>query len=220
VRALLQDPGRIADEYRRRLRHASDSTDRPEQIVRLDRQMAMLRRGIDRLIDGYAGGFIDKAEFEPRIAGLRQRMTQLQEQQEAAVESANAECELSLVISRLEDFSAKVSQGLDRLNWHGMRQIIHTLVRRIEIDRDSVEIVFRVPSTGRPAGDGTPPSRTTWQHCTDGYARLRRAMARPCASRWSFHIIQAASGFSSGTGTTAISTLRSALTSMLVDGAS
>ena len=35
-------------------------------------------------------------------------MSQLQEQQEAAVEAVNAERELSLVMSRLEDFSAKV----------------------------------------------------------------------------------------------------------------
>src|SRR5580693_6341427 len=29
-----------------------------------------IQRGIDRLIDCYAGGYIEKAEFEPRIAGL------------------------------------------------------------------------------------------------------------------------------------------------------
>src|SRR5580704_11974364 len=49
VRALLEEPRRVADEYRRRLGQASDGTDRPEQIVRLDRQMTTLRRGIDRL---------------------------------------------------------------------------------------------------------------------------------------------------------------------------
>ncbi len=112
--------------------------------MRLDRQISTLRRGIDRLIDGYSDGFIDKTEFVPRIAGLKRRMAQLQEQRQAAFEATNAECELSLVISRLEDFSAKVSQGLDRLDWHGMRQIINTVVRRIEIDRDIVQTATRV----------------------------------------------------------------------------
>jgi len=75
---------------------------------------------------------------------------------------------------RLEDFSAKVIQGLDRLDWHGTRQIIHTLVRRIEIDRDSVEVVFRVPPMGGPPEGGSQlPTRSNLQHCTDGYARLR-----------------------------------------------
>ena len=171
VKALLQDPGRVADEFRRRIGQVHDADGPPEQVARLDRQMMTLRRGIDRLIDGYAGGFIDKTQFEPRIAGLKLRLSQLQDQQQVAVEAANAERELSLVISRLEDFSAKISRGLDRLDWQGMRNIIHTVVRRIEIDHDSVEVVFRVPP-----GPEQTPSPGSAQHCTDGYARLRRAM--------------------------------------------
>jgi site-specific DNA recombinase len=178
VKALLQDPGRVADEFRRRIGQVHNADGPPEQVARLDRQMMTLRRGIDRLIDGYAGGFIDKTQFEPRIAGLKLRLSQLQDQQQAAVEAANAERELSLVISRLEDFSAKISRGLDRLDWQGMRNIIHTVVRRIEIDHDSVEVVFRVPP-----GPGQTPSPGSAQHCTDGYARLRRAMGRPYECR-------------------------------------
>src|SRR5882672_1358357 len=96
VKALLQDPGRVADEFRRRIGQVHNADGPPEQVARLDRQMMTLRRGIDRLIDGYAGGFIDKAQFEPRIAGFKLRLSQLQEQQQAAVEAANAERELSL----------------------------------------------------------------------------------------------------------------------------
>jgi site-specific DNA recombinase len=176
VRTLLEEPARVAHEYRRRLGQAADGAGRPEQVVRLDRQISAARRGIDRLIDGYAGGFIEKTEFEPRIAGLRQRLAQLHEQQQAAVEAADAERELSLVISHLEDFSTKVRQGLDHLDWQGMRQIIHTVVRRIEIDRESVEVIFRVPPTRGPPGAESLPSQTNWQHCTDGYARLRGLM--------------------------------------------
>src|SRR4249919_1542872 len=113
VRTLLEDPSRVADEYRRRIGQANGEAGPLEQVARLDRQIATVQRGIDRLIDCYAGGFIDKAEFEPRIAGLKLRRSQLQDQQRAAVTAANSERELSLVISRLEDFSAKVTHGLD-----------------------------------------------------------------------------------------------------------
>jgi site-specific DNA recombinase len=168
VRQLLEDPSRVAHEYRRRIGRASDSAGPPEQVVRINRQLTALGRGIARLIDCYAGGFIDKAEFEPRIAGLKQRRSQLQEQQRAAAEAADAERELSLVISRLEEFSDKISQGLDRLDWHGMRQVIHTVVRRIEIDHDSVEVIFRVPPpTGSSGGGLQPSSPGSAQHCTD-----------------------------------------------------
>src|SRR5262249_14601123 len=81
----------------------------------------------------------------------------------------------SLVISRLEDFAVKVSERLDRLDWSGRREIIRIVVRRIEIDRDSVEVVFRVPPETTPP----KPSGGSWQHCTDGHARLRGLCAKP-----------------------------------------
>ena len=73
VQALLEEPHRVADEYRRRIDQARDGAAMPDEIIRLDRQMTSLRRGIGRLIDSYTEGVIDKAEFEPRIAGLKQR---------------------------------------------------------------------------------------------------------------------------------------------------
>jgi site-specific DNA recombinase len=181
VRQQLADPSRVAHEHRRRIAQASDNAGPPEQMVRIERQLTALGRSIARLIDGYAGGSIDKAEFEPRIAGLKQRRSQLQEQQRTTAEAADTERELSLVISRLEEFSAKVSQGLDQLDWNGRREIIHTVVRRIEINHSSAEIIFRVPPPpGPPQGTPQPVSPGSAQHCTDGYARLRRAMrARP-----------------------------------------
>ena len=175
VRALLEDPNRVADEYRRRMGQAQNGAAPSEQIVRLNRQMTTLRNGIDRLIDSYAGGLIDKTEFEPRINGLKQRMSQLDQQHQAALDAANADRELSLVINRLEDFSAKIDQGLDRLDWLGKRTIIHTLIRRIEIDRENIEVVFRSPTTKAPSDGGAWPT-ILGQHCTNVHARLRRAM--------------------------------------------
>jgi site-specific DNA recombinase len=53
------------------------------------------------LIDSYASGVIDRSEFEPRVTGLKARVAQLQERQKAAAETAEAERELTLVISQL-----------------------------------------------------------------------------------------------------------------------
>ncbi len=138
----------------------------PEEIVRLNRQITTMRRGVGRLIDSYAEGLIDKTEFEPRIAGLKQRLSQLQERHRAALDAIEVERDLSLVISRLEDFSAKVANHLDGLDPVGMQEIIRILVRRIEIDGDANEVDFRVPP---PNGPGQPPptdKTASWQHCT------------------------------------------------------
>ena len=167
VTALLREPQRVADEYRRRIGQAREGTVMPAEIVRLDRQMTTMRRGIGRLIDSYAEGIIDKAEFEPRIAGLKQRLSVLQERHQAGRDAIESERDLSLVISRLDDFSAKVIKGLDDLDRAGMQTIIRTLVRRIEIDDNHIEVVFRVPPSGGPTGSTPPQDGQTWQRCTD-----------------------------------------------------
>jgi site-specific DNA recombinase len=78
-----------------------------------------------RLIDSYTESVIDKAEFEPRIAGLKLRVSQLQDRHQAALEMAESERDLALVISRLEDFSAKVTASLDNLDRLGMQDTGH-----------------------------------------------------------------------------------------------
>jgi site-specific DNA recombinase len=84
-----------------------------------------------------------------------------------AFEAAATERDLALVISRLEDFSAKVAKGLDNLDWIGMQHIIRTVVRRIEIDDTRIEVIFRVPPPDGPPGPRSPIKTTdSWQHCT------------------------------------------------------
>jgi site-specific DNA recombinase len=185
VRALLEDPHRMADEYRRRLVQVRDTASQPNEIERLDQQMAILRRGVGRLIDSYADGILDKVEFEPRITGLKQRLSQLEARRRVAVESAENERNLALVISRLEDFSAKVTIGLDGLERSGMREIIRILVRRVEIDDARIEVIFRVPPPDAPVG---PRSSTEMvasrKHCTGvgrTHLRLDQPQPSPCA---------------------------------------
>jgi site-specific DNA recombinase len=176
VRAVVEAPGRVADEYRRRLSGAPNAAE-PDEMAQLERQIVALRRGIGRLIDSYAAGVIDRPEFEPRVAGLKARVSRLQEQRQAATEAAAAERELTLVIGRLEDFAAKVRRGLDDLDWSGMRDLIRALVRRVEIDGTRVEVVFRVPPSGSggPARAGaTDRELGAWQDCTsESRAQLR-----------------------------------------------
>jgi site-specific DNA recombinase len=76
---------------------------------------------------------------------LKQRVSQLQERHQAALEAIESERDLALVVSRLEDFSAKVTTRLDNLDRFEMQDIIRTVVRRIEIDESRIEIIFRVP---------------------------------------------------------------------------
>jgi site-specific DNA recombinase len=120
-----------------------------------------LRQGVSRLIDGYAEGLIDKGEFEPRLKRQRQRITEVEEQQKQLVDEATLRNELRLIIGRLEDFATKVRENLDQASWLDRREILRALVKRVEIGRTHVTVVFRVgPSPG-----AFSPSIDLSQHC-------------------------------------------------------
>lgn len=64
------------------------------------------------MIDSYAEGLIDKAEFEPRVRRLRERLRHLEKQLERLKQEAEEEEELRTILGRLETFAVKVKEGL------------------------------------------------------------------------------------------------------------
>ena len=154
VRRLLENPARVADEYQRRLRTVRSGPRRPE-LETLERQLGKLRTGAGRLIDSYAEGVIGKAEFEPRLAGLRRRIAELEAEATALRDAAEQARSLQLVIGKLEIFAAMVRDRLGEADWTTRRDLIRTLVRRIEVDDQHVRVVFRVG----PGPQGSPDAR-------------------------------------------------------------
>ena len=154
VSRLLEDPQRLAQEYARRLQALQAPPGEAEAAL-IEKQMQKLQHGIARLIDGYAEGYIDKDEAEPRIRRLKEQLQALQRQAEQLRMQAQQQAELQAVISRLEEFSAKVSAGLEQLDWHGRRELIRTLVKRVEIDRECINVVFRVDESTFPSGNNS-----------------------------------------------------------------
>ena len=125
-----------------------------------------LRQGLTRLIDSYSDGLINKAEFEPRITRMRERITQLEEHQQQLRDEAGLEQELRLILGRLEDFTSRVKEGLHAADWSTRREIIRALVKRVEIDQEQVHVVFRVgPNTPSSPSDKNTQSL---QHCGRG----------------------------------------------------
>ena len=145
VQRLLQNPELIAVEYERRLHQAQHPDADRSDLVTTEAQIAKLRRGVARLIDGYAEGLIEKDEFEQRITGLRQRIKVWEQQAAALQNEAALRRTLSLLIGRLEDFAKQIQQRMTTLDWSLQRDLIRLLVKRVEVDHDEINVVFRVP---------------------------------------------------------------------------
>jgi site-specific DNA recombinase len=161
VRQLLSDPARVQRELRRRL-DGDDGDAQQQTHKKLEAQVSKVRRGIERLIDAYEQQLVDKSEFEPRIKSARQQLEQLEQQLKQQVDQQARQKEMRLVIDNLQTFSAKVMCGLEQADWQTRRQIITTLVKRVELEKEQVRIVYRVnlsPFDRRP-------ERGDLEHCT------------------------------------------------------
>ena len=177
VRQLLEHPERLAAEYQRRLT-GMVATGPPEDDGGAA-QLERARKGVARLIDGYAEGLLTKEEFAPRLTRLRQRVTLLEEQVARQQAARVAAVELRQVIGRLEEFAAQVRAALDTADRTLQRDIIVALVRRVEIDDRQVRVVFKIAASA-PGSEGR-----TLRHCSDGARDLARvgrvsAAARRC----------------------------------------
>jgi len=157
---LLNDPQRLEREYHRR-GHTRPRGAKWETPESLRAQISKLQRGMARLIDGYAEGLIEKVEFEPRIKRMKQRVTVLEDQLQQLADEAVQQRELTLLIGQLEEFVTKVQRNLAAADWEMKREIIRALVRRVEIDKQEVTVVFRVG----PDLSGQRPEQQSSQHC-------------------------------------------------------
>lgn len=156
VRSFMSDPSRIEQELQRRLNGQEQDPQR-QADRKLEAQIEKVRRGIARLIDAYGEGLVEKAEFEPRIKAAKERLSQLQDQLKSQIDRQARARELRVVIDNMETFSRQVKSGLDQADWNTRREVIRTLVKRVEIDKDEVIIVYRVdlcPFDRRPDRGG------------------------------------------------------------------
>jgi site-specific DNA recombinase len=181
VCALLAEPQRLEQEYQRRLNTPSREN---EDLLTTQAQLAKVRQGIARLIDSYTEGFVEKQEFEPRIQRLRQRLSALEDRERQIRLELARQAELRLVIARLEDFAVKVNDGLAEADWLTKRELIRTLVKRVEIGKEEVKVVFRV----MPDPFDSSPDQGSLQHCWRGnfpFARQYRPTRAGTGSRTS-----------------------------------
>jgi len=153
---LLSKPGRLKQEYERRLEVLEQNEEVNADTAVLESQKRHLEKGKSRLIDSYAEGVIDKSDFDPKIGQLKTRVQQIERQIEESKRHRAVQFQLFLVIRRLDKFAAAVNDRLTMIDFTSKRAIIRALVKRIEILKEEVVIVFRVdPDPGFNTGEGS-----------------------------------------------------------------
>jgi site-specific DNA recombinase len=150
VRHVLEDPDRVIQEGTRR---ASTDRGQSERQAQRDDAVAVVssyERSLKRLVDAYEAGALELEDLTARTERLKPQLQRAREALGQAEAKLTETITLHAVTSRLQDFAARVGQGLDQLTWHDRRQLIRTLVSRVEIDNDGATVVFRLPPAAPP----------------------------------------------------------------------
>jgi site-specific DNA recombinase len=155
VLEVLRHPERLEKEYQRRLDRLEQDEQIGHDIDTLQKQKRNLEKGKSRLIDSYTDGVIEKNEFEPKIGKLKIKIKQIEEQIEICKQKDSSQLELFLVINQLEEFSKTIHHKLETIDFDTKREIIRALVKRVEIYKDEVTIVFRIDPQGGLSEDGS-----------------------------------------------------------------
>ena len=144
-------------------------------LATLEAHLGKRRQGLARLIDRDADGLLEKPECEPRMTRLRQRIAHVEAQGHEVAQEAALHTDLPLMIGRLEACATRVYAGLEGADGPSQRALIRTMVKRVEVARDHVNVIFRVePRPGDPS-----PEKKRVQDCRR--SRLARARQRVCA---------------------------------------
>jgi site-specific DNA recombinase len=156
--ALLQNPQRLRQEFERRLERPADAV---LDLDQREKTLSQLKRRIARLIDAYEHGFVDKEEFEPRVRQAKEHLKRQEKEYAQQQQAAADNRQLRLLIDDFSEFAQGMTASLEQVDEDTKRKIMGLLIKRIEVGRDAIRIVYKVT----PVPFAQSPNRGVLQHC-------------------------------------------------------
>jgi len=148
VSNLLKNPARLERDHDTGSRAAAS----PDNIEAPKAKRLKLEHALERLIDSFTEGLIEKDQFTSRMARTKNRIAELDAQIKDGAGDTDHFEHLRVATKRLREIATAVGPDLTTANWRRRRDIIRTLVQRIEIGSEVIKVVFRVTPEARNSG--------------------------------------------------------------------
>lgn len=140
---LLKDPVRLEHEYNRRIKELKKNSSYTKR-KKLTLEKSSLENKINRIIDSYAEGIIEKKEFEPRLKIYRHKLAVVEQQISQLLDDQSVQTQLKLIVGKIEEFTLQINDKINEVDVQTKRNVIEALIKRIEVDDDEINIIFRV----------------------------------------------------------------------------
>ena len=99
---------------------------------------------LERLIDSFTERLIEKDKFTSRMARTKGRIAELNAQIQAYSGDIDQLEQARLAAERIRELAASIGPDLADADWHRKRDVIRTLVQKVEITQKKVKIAFRL----------------------------------------------------------------------------
>lgn len=170
---LLEDPALIQAELNRRLDAARNANPAKRRQDTLTRELARVRKSMDRLLTAYQEELLSLDELRRRMPALRQREQSLQ----AELQSLNSQLADQAAYLRLAQtlsaFLARLRSNAQSLDMRDRQRVTRLLVKEIVVADDSITIRHSIPTALRSPGgnDGScnPPQSLHGNQSGKGY---------------------------------------------------
>jgi site-specific DNA recombinase len=158
---LLEDPTLIQQELDRRLTAARSSDPAKKREQSLQRELAHVGKGIERLLSAYQEALMSIEQLRERMPALRQREQALHAELQAIADQANDQAALLRLAETLTAFLARLHGAADTLSITERQRIVRLVVKDVLIGDDTITIRHSIPVLlGPPQGASLPPSQT------------------------------------------------------------
>ena len=137
---LLRNPEKLERDFQEDGNAVASSQNAEALIVRRVKQ----QHAIERLIDRFTEGLIEKDQFTSRMARTKGRIAELDVQIRAYSGDINQMEHLRVAVERIRELATTIEPDLADADWRRRREVIRTLVQKVEIGHENVKIVFRL----------------------------------------------------------------------------
>ena len=157
---LLEEPALIEGEIHRRLEAARKADPNQQREKELERQLARIRNGIDRLVNAYQEQLITIDELRQRIPGLRRQEQAVHAEIQSVIHLARETETYLRLAESLNSFLARLRASADTMDVPERQRIVRLLVKDVLVDEDTITIRHSVPIPHKPQVDNptTPKS--------------------------------------------------------------
>ena len=178
---LLEDPELIQNELNRRLAAAREANPTKRREEALRRDLARIRKSIDRLLIAYQEGLLSLDELRERMPNLRRREQADSAELQAIVDQSVDRAAYLRLAETLATFLTRLRSAAGALDVLERQRVLRLLVKEILVGDDKIIIRHCIPLPMAP-GDGPPAGSA--DPALPHHAKLSFASEEPSRRFW------------------------------------